>query len=301
MKSLPKLLLPALMLLVIFTACKPAVPQNDDGKLHVAVSILPQAYFVERIGGEYVNVDVMVAAGQEAHSYEPKADQMKALSTTDVFFAIGIEYEDIWLPKFQAVNPQLLIVDSSAGITRLPMLYDHDEGEEEDDDHAEEGSHLDPHIWLSPHLAKVIVQNITTRLIALDPAHEAVFGANAAVLLMEIDQLDQEIQAVFDAQTSRKFIVFHPAWGYFAADYGLEMLPIEIGGQEPSPRELAQLVDLAKAEDIHVIFAQPNFSGTDAEALAKEIDGVVLKLDPLAKDWLVNMQNVAAAIAEALK
>lgn len=305
------------VLSLVLAACQPApgAESGDDSHLQVTVSILPQAYFVERIGGDLVSVNVMVSPGADAHTYEPKPDQMMAISQSILFFSIGVEYEDTWLPKFQDANPEMAIVDSANGIERifetLPHAHDEDDDHQDDDDHAfEEDDHqdeddhalgYDPHVWLSPSNGKLIAGNIYNALAAASPGNEAAFKANYEALIADIDTLDNRITETLTGVTQRNFMVYHPAWGYFAAEYGLTQLPVQVGGTDPSARELAALIDQAVAENIRVIFVQPTFSAANAQAIAREIGGEVLKVDPLARDWLTNLELVAEAFASAMR
>ena len=268
--------------------------------LQVTVSIVPQAYFVERIGGEHVAVQVMVEPGQSPHTYEPKPEQLVALSQSNVYFSIGVSFEDAWLERIAAASPGMLLVDTAAGIERR-YIEAHDHGDD-DDDHEEdhEGENLDPHIWLSPRLVKIQARHMADALAELDPEHAQEYRDNLVAFEAEIDALDAEIRQQLAGLTSVKFLVFHPSWGYFADEYGLEQVAIEVGGQEPSAAELAQLITLAREEGIRVVFAQPEFSTRSAEVIAEEIDGRVLLINPLALDWAENLREVARTMAEVL-
>ena len=295
-------------------ACAPA-PANEgtSGPVQVTVSILPQAYFVERIAGDLVAVNVMVGPGDDAHTYEPKPEQMMALSESVLFLSIGIEYEEAWLPRFEDTNPEMDIIDTSEGITRImeTVPHDHDDDDHgheaddhhDDDDHGDDHGHgfgLDPHVWLTPANGIIIASNIYNALVAVSPENEAVFTTNYEVLVAEIESLDARISETLSTLTRRNFMVYHPAWGYFADAYGLTQLPIKVGGTDPSARELAALIDQALAEEISVVFVQPQFSESNARAIAQEIGGGVVKVDPLAYDWLANLETVAEAFASAL-
>jgi len=268
--------------------------------LQVTVSIVPQAYFVERIGGEHVAVQVMVEPGQSPHTYEPKPEQLVALSQSNVYFSIGVSFEDAWLERIAAASPGMLLVDTAAGIERRPIeAHDHgdDDGDREED---HEGENLDPHIWLSPRLVKIQARHMADALAELDPEHAQEYRDNLVAFEAEIDALDAEIRQQLAGLISAKFLVFHPSWGYFADEYGLEQVAIEMGGQEPSAAELAQLIALAREEGIRVVFAQPEFSTRSAEVIAQEIDGRVLLINPLALDWAENLREVARTVAEVL-
>lgn len=265
-------------------------------KLQIMVSIAPQQYFVERIGSGYVTVNVMVPSGTEPHTFEPKPEQLKALSRADAYLRIRIEFEDAWMDKIKATNPRMLIVDTTQGIQRIPMSTSHQEGARQ----GESREDLDPHIWLSPSLVKVQAQTIYNTLVQLDARHQAIYQTNLQQFLADINKLDTDIRQLLKGVENRKFIVFHPGWGYFARDYGLDMVPIEVGGQEPSAAELAKLVKQAKQENIQVVFAEPQFSQQAAETIAQEIDGEVLLIDPLSPDWLNNLRHVSDTLTKVL-
>lgn len=299
-----KAVLFSLVLVVLLAGCGTSpTPENPGhsaaGKLQVTVSIVPQQYFVERIGGQFVEVNVMVLPGNSPATYEPKPEQLTVLSKSAAYFGIGVAFENAWLAKIAATNPEMLMVDTAQGIERQPIADHHHEEEEEEEAHVEGA--LDPHIWVSPELVKVQAQNIYAALAQLDPEHEATYKANLESFIADIDILESDIQDTLSGLPSKKFMVFHPAWGYFADDFGLEQIPVEVGGQEPSAQELAQLIELARAENIKVIFAQPEFSTQDAQTIATEIGGEVLLISPLAPDWLSNMRQVASTFAKVLQ
>lgn len=268
------------------------------GPLNVTVSIPPQKYFVDRIGGEHVRVNVMVEAGESPATYEPTPEQLKGLSEAAAYVSYGAPFERAWMDRITAANPEMLIVDTTQGIELMPMEVHHRHGEEEEPEGPPENP--DPHTFVSPQLVKVQSQTIYEALVYLDPAHQETYRANLDRFIADIDALDADIREALAGVERRKFIVFHPAWGYFARDYDLEMVPIEIGGQEPSAAELAALVTEARQEGIKVIFAQPEFSTKAAETIANEIGGEVLLISPLAPDWLDNLRRVTDALARAL-
>ncbi len=276
-------------------ACSTAkIPES--GKIGVTVSILPQKYFVERIGGDLVEVNVMVGPGMDPHTYEPQPAQMESLATSQLYFSIGVEFEDAWLAKFKDTNPELKFIDVSSNIEKIPMTAEehHEEGEHEEGE-------MDPHIWLSPANVRIIAQTMAAALSEVDPQNSTIYQNNLNDFLMDIDTLDEEIRTSLDPLTSRKFITFHPAWGYFARDYDLEQISIEVGGNEPSAAEMADLINTAKADSIHIIFAQPEFNTKAAETIAAEIDGRVIFISPLAENWLENMKIITQSFASALQ
>lgn len=268
--------------------------------VRVVVSILPQKTFVEKVGGSLVDISVMVPPGANPHSYEPKPAQMASISKAKIYFAIGIGFEDPWLDKFSASNPGMRIIHTEEGIQKIPMAaHLHEEGDE--NSHREERGVLDPHVWLSPPNVKIIAENIRKGLTEIDPAHAATYSENSNAFLREIDQLHAELKAIFADKKGVKFMVFHPAWGYFANAYGLIQVPVEIEGKEPKPAQLMHLVSQARKDGIKAIFVQPQFSTRSAETIAKSIGGEVAVADDLRPDWAENLREQAARFKAALR
>jgi zinc transport system substrate-binding protein len=289
------------MTAALLTACTtggpPQMAAGDAETLTVTVSIPPQKYFVERVGGKYVRVNVMVGRGSNPATYEPRPDQLAALSESAAYVTYGAPFEKAWMNRMKSTNPDILVVDTTQGIDLMPIAAHTHTAEEE---HEATTENLDPHIFVSPNLVKVQAANIYQALAALDAAHQPQYKTNLDRFLEEIDSLDNEIRHTLADLDNRQFMVFHPSWGYFARDYDLEMVPIEVGGQEPSPAELAALVRQAQQDGIKVVFAQPEFSTEDAQTIAHEIGGEVLLVSPLAEDWADNLRTVAATFAEVL-
>lgn len=277
--------------LLVFSACTPLEAQKIKAdRISVSVSIPPQAYFVARVAGDLVETNILVGAGDDPHSYEPTPRQMQSISNSQVYFTVGVEFEDAWLPRFASANPGMLIVDTSAGIQHIPA----------NDAHDTEGEGEDPHIWLSPKLVKVQAQIIADTLIALDPDNQLTYQAGLDSFIGDIDRLELEIYEKFTPLSFRKFITIHPSLGYFALDYGLEMIPVEVEGQEPGAEELSKIITLAKTNEISVIFTQQAFSSRNAQVLADEIGARVVVLDPLAYEWMSNMQTITREVATSM-
>ena len=261
------------------------------------LSVLPQKYFVERVAGDAVKVNVMVRPGMSPGSYDPTPQQMSALDRSAAFFRIGVAFEEKWLPQIQSANCSLRMVDTRVGIALQPVG-----GNSHSHGSAAKGSgRLDPHIWTAPRLVKQQAAVIRDALIEMRPGQRSRFEAGYASFSDDLDRLDIDIRRQLAGKKEKRFMVFHPAWGYFARDYGLQQIPIEVEGKEPGPQTLARIIDAAKADRVRVVFVQRQFSLTAAEAVTRAIGGDVVEIDPLAEDFLVNTRLVAGAFAKAME
>ncbi|WP_292519762.1 zinc ABC transporter substrate-binding protein [Methanoculleus sp.] len=273
----------ALLFAAVTAGCA-ETEREDDGRVVVAVTIPPEQEFVERVGGDHVRVVVLVPPGADPHTYEPPPGVLAGVSEADMYAVVGsgIEFELAWKDKIAALNPNMLVVDCSRGVNLIS---------------TGEGGHAgtDPHIWVSPRNAKIMVENIREGLTEVDPANADDYRRNAAAYQAELDALDAEIAGALAGSGVKKIIVYHSSWAYLARDYGLVEVPIEDEGKEPSPQRIEHLITQAKEEQIRVIFASPEHSTRSAEVIAGEIDGTVVTVSPLAKDYLENMWRVASA------
>ncbi len=280
----------------------------------VAVSVLPQAEFVEKVGGDKVKTVVVIPPGADPHTYEPSPREMGKVSEARMYVRVGIgmPFEEIWIDRFESTNSGTLIVNSSEGIKLRELdAHDHLEGEGLEEHEAGPGEHgnnsksnahkeLDSHIWTSPANAKIMVEDIYEGLAKIDPENKEYYAQNRDAYLKELDALDVRIREKLEGKKERSFMVYHPSWGYFAADYNLNMISVEIEGKEPSAQNLAKIVDLAKEKHVKVIFVQPQFSTRSAQAVAEEIGGEVVAVDPLAKNYIPNMDKVSDIFARNL-
>jgi zinc transport system substrate-binding protein len=156
-------------------------------------------------------------------------------------------------------------------------------------------------VWLSPPLVKIQARAILEALVAVDPDHRDVYETNWRGFVARLEALDRRLRQTFAGRRGMRFMVFHPAWGYFADAYGLQQVPIELEGKAPKPARLRELVEIARRHDIRVIFVQPQFSRRSAELVAREIGARVVTADPLPADWFANMIAVAARFESALR
>ncbi len=321
------------LLLMIIFLISAVVSDSAAEKLPVFVSIVPQKYFVQQIGKDKVDVKIMVKPGASPATYEPKPRQMVELSKAKLYFAIGVPFENAWLKKIAATNSDMKIIHTDYGIKKIAMAEHHhgeedhhdaaehhdenhegehhDEKEHNNEDHHSEEVHededdhdhtgLDPHIWTAPTLVKIQAQTMLKALQKTAPQYKNEFLANFNSFIAQIDALDQELKQTLADKSGMQFMVFHPSWGYFAQEYGLKQIPIEIEGKNPKPAQLKELITHAKEDDIKVVFVQPQFSTKSAKLIASEIGGQVAFADPLGEDWMENLRMIAQKFKTVLK
>lgn len=290
-----------LLLFLLHCAC---TPSQEKGKLQVVTSITPLAYFAERIGGDAVSVSVMVPPGGNPHSYEPTPKQMALLGRSALFVKAGsgIEFELDWMNRLLDLNRDIVVCNASEGVHLLPMgeaAHEHDG--EAGGEHQHEQGNLDPHFWLSPINARLIASNVERSLATLDPAGKEYYAANRAALDKELESLDREIRGRLDGLQERHFLVFHPAWGYFAHEYGLVQIAAEEEGKTLTPRQLERVITLARTEGIRVVFVAPQFSTVQAAAIAKDIAGKSVTVNPLSRDYQQNLRQASEAFAGSMQ
>jgi zinc transport system substrate-binding protein len=257
---------------------------------------------VDRIAAGLVDCQVMVPPGANAHSYEPRPLQMTFLTNAKAYFAIGMEFEGPWLPKFAALSPFMKIIHTDSAVSKIMMPPDigHEIDPSVPGHHDHEG--MDPHIWLSPELVKLQAASIAHALEQIDTAHAETFRKNFTSFMRDIDSLEKQLRIILpcdsgQAANHKAFLVFHPTWGYFARDFCLTQISIEVEGKEPSPRVMKEILDIARKYRIQTIFTQPEFSRKSAEIIAHELHASVLDADALAYDWKNNLLIVAKEFA----
>lgn len=266
-------------LLALGSGCLSGPPDGGgEGTITVAVTILPQEEFVRAVGGEHVRVLVMVPPGASPATYEPTTAQLVALSSADLYVKVGspLPFETVYLPRLLETNPSLVVVDSGEGIGIIDN---------------------DPHTWNAPSNAVIMVDRIATALAAFDPARGDEYLQNRDAYLAELAVLDADIRAMLEGREGRSFMVFHPAWGYFAREYDLVQIPIETEGKEPSPGQIAALIRQAEEEEITVIFVNPQMSTESAGVIAGQIGATLVPADPLARNYTENLRTFAEHIA----
>lgn len=279
-----------LCVFLLFLCCGINLCQGAE-KIEVFVSILPQKYFVERLGAEHVNVNVMVKPGQSPETFEPSPKLMNTLAHANVFFTIGMPFEKVWIQRVSSINQSLIIADTQPD-TRLLLKA-----------HRRHVNEFDPHTWLSPLLAIKQSETIYEYLSALKPQLKGVFENNLIKLKQDLLELDENISLELKnySHTDRNhFMVFHPAFSYYARQYGLEQWAIEVGGKEPSSRQMAKIINRIKEKQVKWIIVEKQFDQSSAKTIAKSINAELIALDPLAKDYITNLKLITQQIKTAL-
>jgi len=284
-------LLPLAVVLLLAVAV--SIPAATAAELPVVfVSIPPQKYLVEHLVGGHARVEVMLPPGGSPATYEPTPRQMAALNEAVLYFQIGVPFEGSILSRISTLGPSLQVVDCRQGITLVPM-------EGSDDGHGH--GPLDPHIWLDPIRMKTVARTTATALSERVPAAAADINSLLPGLLEAIDEADRRVAARLAPFRERDLLVFHPAYGYFARRYGLVQIAVEAEGKAPSARQLAEIVKGLGDRPIPAIFVQPQFSQTAAQRVADALGCQVVVLDPLAEQYLANLEMMAERIATAME
>ena len=280
------------MLKKIFFAAALLLASELGAKPVVIASIAPVEYLAKAVGGD--KIEVQSLAKGDVHSYEPKPNDMKAVAKARIFIAAGLEFEEAWIPRFKASAKNLVVVKSDAKIAKLKE--EREEQAEHDEKHE---AHADPHVWLNPMLAITMARNISDALIDMDKANKDFYLENFQKLMNDLLAFDESAKESLAGLKNCKFVVYHPAWGYFAAHYDLEQISIERSGKEPKIDEMASTLKMIKDENIKVIFADPNRSQKSAQILASQTGAKVELLDPLGYNLLENLKIAVGAIKDA--
>ncbi len=252
----------------------------------IAVSIVPEQTFVEAVCGDLVDTVTLIPSGSSPANYEPTAQEMEKFSDASLYFSIGVPTEEANILPNAGDVKVISLQDEVAAVYK---------------DRTFESGKRDPHIWLSPKRAKVMIETIAKEMNELDPDHKETYEKNAADYIAQLDEVDQEIKDALEGVEIKKFIVYHPAFGYIADDYGLQMYALEEEGKEATAQHLQDMIDLAKEENIKVIFYQKEIDSSQSKAFAEEIGGKTIQLEPLAADYIDNLKKMAQAMAETMQ
>ncbi len=274
-------------------------PVVHSSPIEVFVSIIPQQFLAERIGGKYVNVHVMVKPGQSPETFEPSPKMMSQYSKSNIYFTIGLPFEQVWIERVAALNKDVLIVKTQqvSGDERDPLISHHEENEAGSADHHHS---WDPHTWLSPVLFLKQADIIRHQLSLLSPENKLYYSNNYNKLYDEVNIMHQVFFERFKKSEKHNFITFHPAFSYFAREYGLTQISIEIDGKDPSAKQVAQVINRIQDEKVTYILIEKQFNQQIPKTIADQVGARILVLDPLALDYLTNMRDIADKINKAL-
>jgi len=286
-----------------------------NANLQTFVSISPQKWLVDRIGGELVTNTVLVGKGQDPHTFSPTPQTIRKLASASVWFTLDMEFEKQLTNRISKTAPKLRIVNTAKGVERLYLGGQSDEDNNDDHDskhHEGEANHEsthdqhdhaeghDPHIWLSPENLAIMAVTIEQALTEVDPKNNTTYAQNRKQVEKELTKLHQDLTEILAPHEGASFYVFHPSFGYFAHAYRLKQQAVEVEGKSPTPRQLSNLTAKAREEGGKVIFVQPQFDSSSTQAIAEAINGEVVPLDPLAEDVTGNLRLIAERIDSAL-
>lgn len=262
---------------------------NSNGKIDVAVSIGPEEQWVNAVGGDKVNVTLMVPPSADPHTYEPLPGQLKQISNAKMYAEIGspLEFETNYMNKIEAANPNMLIVNCSEGVTLIPNTAEN------------ESDTMDPHDWNDPKNAEIMVNNIYLGLVKVDPSDQAYFEKNRDNYEAQLEALDNYTTQTLKDKNGTNILIFHPAFGYYAKDYNLTQIAVMINDEEPSPQRIALLLNTAKADNIKVMYNEPQYNPSYMQSIASQVNGTVITVNDLDPNYIQNMKNAADAFAQA--
>jgi len=292
----------------IFTLLFPflllACHSNREKEANVlTVTIEPQRYFLEQIVGDKFQVNTLVSPGSSPETYEPSPSAMIKLGNSRAYFKVGfLGYENVWTGKLAENNPDLKIVDCSVGIEPVYGGHGHHDHSHEAADHGHNQTDAaDPHVWSSAKNAVLFSQNMLNAVVDLDVENADLYRANFEKLTQKIAETDSALTRLLKDIPTRSFIVYHPALAYLARDYNLTQHSIEFEGKNPSPAQMKELVDLAKAENIKIVFVQQEFDIKNSEVIAREIGATSHTINPLAYEWDEELIRIAQLLASQEK
>ncbi len=287
---------------LVFSGC--SVDNNagvQNEKITVAVSVVPEGTFVEAVAGDLVNIVNVIPTGNSPANYQPTTIEMQAISDADIYFVMQVPTEEAnILPKISDFNEDIILVNLRGVVSEVyPLRYmtGHDHDEEEGQSGLEEDEQtIDPHIWLSPKRAIVMVSTIADELSKLDPQNADLYQANALNYIEKLNELDMQIKDIVDKMPNKTFMIYHGSYGYFADDYGLTMISLEADGKAATAARMQEVIDMALQQGITTMFYQDEFDDNQAKTIAEEIDGTVMRAAPLSENYTEELKNFAEAL-----
>jgi zinc transport system substrate-binding protein len=290
--NIKRVLIVLIILIIIFSALYYLNSQKNNqklnnGKIGVAVSIGPEVEFVKSVGGDKVDVTLMMPASADPHTYEPLPNQLSQVSNAEMYAEIGtsIEFETNYMDNIKAANPKMLVVNTSKGVN---LISNSAEGE---------ANTYDPHVWVDPKNAEIMVNNIYDGLVEVDPADKDYFTKNRDQYIMQLRELDKNTTKILKSKNGSYILLYHPSFGYYAKDYNMTQVSAMINDEEPSPQRIAMMIDLAKKYNITTFYSEPQYSIRVMESIASQTGAHVVTVNDLDENYLQNMANIARIFA----
>ncbi|MEG1664789.1 MAG: zinc ABC transporter substrate-binding protein [Mucinivorans sp.] len=277
------------LLLLLLCGCGPA--KVLDSRAVVVVSIAPLGWLVEQIADTTVLVNVLVPETTSPETYEPTMDRMRSLSVSKAYISTGlIDFEQQIEQRIVELAPQSQYVDLSLDLEFVESTCSHHD--------ANHHHGADPHIWLSPRMMRHMGEKVATVLCQINPKLSELYLKNVANLSHTLDSLDKALTIRFDSLPTKSFAIVHPSLTYFARDYSLIQVPIEIEGKEPGARQLQQIIEQIQRECIHTVFYSTQTSDAVARVVCKATSVKMVMYDPLSENWMQNIEYISDAIVK---
>lgn len=247
----------------------------------IAVSIIPEETFVKKVVGDKMDLLTLIGKGGSPEDYELTPKERAAFESSDLYFTIGVPAESLTILPF--VNDDTKVVSLADAVEKVysPLYI---------------GTSRDPHIWMSPKRVIVMVNTIAEEVSKLDEENRSFYEKNALAYIDELTDVDEYNSSYLEDASPREFIVYHPAFGYFADDYNLTCTIIEEEGKEATAKSLANLVSDAKSKNIKNVFYQAEISEAQSATIAKELGGKSIQLNPLAANYIESLKETAQLI-----
>jgi len=257
------------------------------------VTIPPFKFFVERIGGDTVDVKTLIGESADPHTFQLRPTQVTALGSSDLFLTVGLGFEQSFLGSVEKTLPEMTMFDLSTGLELIGKDSDHQ-------DHDGDGGY-DPHYWMGYAQCLQIADSIQNILITSRPEHQELYKANYRTLVQEMTDQNETLKEQLKSVQGKTLLVYHGAFAYFAESYGLIQKTVETGGREPTPKQLETLIRESLETEISVVFVQPQYSRAGAEVLADALGGTVIPVSHLAEDWIGNMKKIGDLVSRELQ
>lgn len=282
-------LISVILLGMITVACSSQTFKTTD-KLTIAVSIVPQETFVKEVAGDLVDVVTIIPPGKSPANYAPAPREIEKLSRADIYFTIDVPTEQSSiLPKLKELNSNIRIVDMADEVKKHFPEKELSPGQR------------DPHIWLSPKRATVMVENIASELSNIDSKNSGIYKKNASNYIEKLKVLDKEVASLFVKLKNKIFIMYHPSLGYFADDYNLTMVSIQSEGKDAAPDDMLRVIGTAKKHEVKTVFYQAEIDSRQSQVLASEIGGKAIQIAPLDPEYISNLKKIAVEISSSCK